>query len=155
MNETCAEVLGRLPDLARGALGREEESAIEAHIAACSDCASEAEFVRLLGSTRPEPPSGLLGDIEEALDKELSSRPAHRLRRRAAPWTWSAAAALVMALGTGLVWQQIRMGPAVTTQAMEPVPDSWLTDDAVVAGALVLDDLSDEDLSALLEEVGG
>ena len=155
MNEPCAQIMGRFPDWNRGTLNPEEVALLEEHLAGCEACSAEAEFVRMLDRTRPEPPPGLLTEIEQALDAELASRPVGRLRRRAAPWTWSAAAALVMALGTALVWQQIRVEPMVIAEGLEPVPESWLTTDAVVAGALVLDDLSDEDLSALLEEVGG
>lgn len=155
MAEKCGTVLGMLPELHHGVLGPEDRMRVEAHLAHCADCASALEFVSLVERTRPEPPATLIGNIERALDAELS-RPAVGRRRRAAPWTWSAAAALVLALGTGLVWQQLRVDPVgIVAEGMEPVPDSWLTDDAVVAGALVLDDLSDEDLSALLEEVGG
>jgi hypothetical protein len=70
----------------------------------------------------------------------------------------SAAAIVVLALGTKVVMD--RMGSemvldpiAVATQ--EPLPESWLWDDAMVAGALVLDGVSDEDLEALLEELEG
>ena len=39
--------------------------------------------------------------------------------------------------------------------SQEPLPEAWLWDDGVVAGAPVLDDLTDAELEALLEEMEG
>ena len=70
----------------------------------------------------------------------------------------SAAAILVLALGTKVVMDG--MGPEIVLDpiavaAQEPLPESWLWDDGMVAGAPVFDGLSDEDLEALLEEFEG
>ncbi len=39
--------------------------------------------------------------------------------------------------------------------SQEPLPEAWLWDDGMVAGAPVFDGLSDEDLEALLKEFEG
>ena len=43
----------------------------------------------------------------------------------------------------------------VDVMALEPLPESWMGDDGVVAGAPVFDALSDEALVTLLEEMEG
>jgi hypothetical protein len=65
---------------------------------------------------------------------------------------------VVLALGTAFLWNQrgselIQDPTAVAAQ--EPLPESWLWDDGIVAGAVVFDGLSDEDLEALIEEFEG
>lgn len=154
MDRDCAEVLSLLPDWERAGLTAADYEAVEGHLRTCDACRAEAELVVSLRASRPEPPAGLEVRITAALDHELAAfgRPARRRRP-----TWMlAAAAVVVALGTGVVWNQMRTETAgVSAAAMEPVPDSWLIDDAVVAGAPVLEDLSEEDLTTLLEEFGG
>ncbi len=132
----------------------ERRQRVDEHLRACEACRAEADLVLAVRSGRPEPPPELWDRIEHSIDHELS-RPTFG-RRRAPRWTWAAAAGLVVALGTGVIWNQVQNGGVqVAADELEPIPESWLIDDAVVAGAVVLDDLSDEDLAALLEEVGG
>ena len=154
MTDLCAWTRDRLPDHVGERLSGDERAACARHLATCAECASEAALLQDLMETRPTPPDDLEARIDDALDREWAAE-IHPARRRAAPWAWSAAAAVVVALGTGLVWSQVRSDSGGAVAAMEPVPDSWLMDDGVVAGAPVLDDLSDDDLVLLLEEVGG
>jgi hypothetical protein len=77
---------------------------------------------------------------------------------RLPPWGLSAAAIVVLAIGIGVI-----RGPSgtdmdqdpIVVAAQEPIPEAWLWDDGMVAGAPVFDGLSDEDLEALLEELEG
>ena len=70
----------------------------------------------------------------------------------------TAAAILVLAFGTKVVMDgmapEIVLDP-IAVAAQEPLPEAWLWDDGMVAGAPVFDGLSDEDLEALLEELEG
>jgi hypothetical protein len=70
----------------------------------------------------------------------------------------SAAAILVLAIGTKVVLDRMGTDLAldpVSVAAQEPLPESWLWDDGMVAGGPVFDGLSDEDLQALIEEFEG
>jgi hypothetical protein len=65
---------------------------------------------------------------------------------------------VILALGTGVIWN--RRVPdvvqdAIVVASQDPLPEAWLWDDGMVAGAPVFDGLSDEELEALLEEFEG
>jgi len=65
---------------------------------------------------------------------------------------------VVLALGTGVIWHNRTSDPTldpILVASEEPIPEEWLWDDGMVAGAPVFDDLSDEDLEALIEEYEG
>lgn len=191
----CADVRDRLPELALGDLTPERRTAIEAHLAACEECAEERATVEALLRGRPEVPAGLETRILEAVHAELDgSRPGesdggaagpmltvdapdtdpglafdasgdpHVLtleprRRRGIPaWALSAAALLVLAVGTPLmVGRMDDSTPVAPTEEFAAVDDAmpsmWASDDGLIAGQPAFDGLSDEALLALLEEL--
>ncbi len=165
---TCEEARERLPDRGRGRLAPREEAALEAHLTACADCASEARLVGVLLASRPAPPPELGTRIRVAVSADAAGRQLAKLGGRGPRTRWlgvprwilAATAALVLALGTGLYWHDVTGGGAgdvgavaLGDAALDPVPDPWIDDDAVVAGAPVLDGLSADALAALLEEM--
>lgn len=169
---SCDAVREILPEWKAGALDARDTMALEMHLAACSDCREEAAVMEALLMARPEPPRGLEARIQATLRRELlavASATGHRTARtrewvlpvfgrpRWSPaWGLSAAAAVVVvALGGSLVLK--RGGPEaaqdpILVAIQEPLPEAWLWDDGIVAGAPVFDGLSDEDLEALLAE---
>lgn len=132
----------------REELGADDHRFVEEHVAGCEECRADVHVVRVLHGGAPLPPDELLARVQ-------ASVAATPLRRRVwmSPWL-AAAAALVLALGTSLLWRQ-PPGDADRFLAEEPLALTWPTDDGFIAGVAMLDDLSDEALAELLEELGG
>jgi len=86
---------------------------------------------------------------------EMESGFEYSQMARFARWRLPAAATVVLALGTALVWQRTQALPEVGPLGQDPFAALWPSDDADVAGVPMLADLSDEDLALLLEELGG
>jgi hypothetical protein len=66
---------------------------------------------------------------------------------------------VILSLGIGVIWNgadvpEVLQDP-VQVAVDEPLPESWLWDDGLVAGAPVYDGLTDEQLEALIQELGG
>ncbi|MFC1660732.1 zf-HC2 domain-containing protein [Gemmatimonadota bacterium] len=159
----CDRVRELLPDFASGVLPLEEAREVEAHLPVCQECSGELEVIRLLDRARPAAPAGLEGAIKERIRTELSGGQARESSRvlplrtpsRWAPgWALSAAALIFLALGTGVIWSQRNAGreDPLEVAVQEPLPEAWLWDDGMIAGAPDFDGLSDDELAALLEE---
>ena len=146
---SCENVKDLLPELVRGDLPPGPMAEIRAHASTCGDCRQEIELLRQLRGAFPVAPTGLVSDIEEALAGGRS-----RGRRWSTGWSLSAAATIVLARGTAVVWQRVQTPLEVSLFAQDPLA-IWPTDDALVAGAPMLEDLSEDDLALLLEELGG
>jgi hypothetical protein len=169
----CEAIKDLLADVAAGGLSQDEVDPIQHHLDSCADCRAELELLRGLRAALIQElavPPNLEGMIQarvkeefgQALEEGVGSRSPEvgaQPRHRWVPtWALSAAAVTVLALGTGIIWNRVstdgRLDPlAVASQ--EPLPESWLWDDGLVAGAPVFDGLSDEDLEALLREFEG
>lgn len=170
----CDKVRDLLPELVAESIGPDDHGMVEAHLGICAACRDELEVVEALRRARPEVPPDLETRIKARVREELvgeevgpSGKGALRengvlpfgRRWRVPVWGLSAAALLVLALGTGLIWTgdsgtDVVQDPIIVA-SQEDLPESWLWDDGMVAGAPVLDGLSDEDLEALLEEFEG
>ncbi len=176
--EECDIIMNLLPEWARGAVTPAESEMVQVHLESCPECREALDIVQALQEARPAIPEGLEtrvqarlreefesagGDTGEAVSRLHEQRRAGVQRpsggRRLVPaWAMSAAAILVLAIGTKVVMDRagtdMVLDP-IAVAAQEPLPESWLWDDGMVAGAPVLDGLSDEDLEALLEELEG
>lgn len=176
----CPEVLDRLPELAAGSLSGARTDAVREHLAGCEDCRAEWEVVQLLAEAGPRPvPQGLearivgrlraeapsaIDDVSPVVPGRSGVTPA-RPRWRVPSWGLAAAAGIVLAVATPVLVE--RMGDnatapmavdeaEVTAALGDRLPSPWLDDEeGIVAGAPVLDGLSDEALEQLLEEMGG
>lgn len=144
---TCATVRELMPDHARGELAFPRVAEVEAHLSGCGDCRAEHAIVgALLSSRRPAPPrlaEGVVAAIRR--ERPSGSRPW---------WGISAAAVAALALGIGIgskAGSSAYAPPAFGTETEEGV--LWLTDDGLLAGAPILDDLSDEAIMELLDEL--
>lgn len=75
----------------------------EAHLKICRACA-EARVAYLAQEESPEAlaPAGYFERLPDRILRKLPARP--RLRLRLGPFTWAAAAALLMAVGAGAFW---------------------------------------------------
>jgi predicted anti-sigma-YlaC factor YlaD len=148
----CEMVRELLPDFVGARLVPADAALVEAHLAACPECAREAALVRGLFVARPSAPAVLAGRIESA---------ARAARRHGYHAWWGVAAASVaaVALGIGVISNG---RPTVEVAGEVEVPGMvagveegslWVADDGLVAGAPTLDGLSDQALLLLLEEL--
>lgn len=127
--------------------------ALEAHVDECPDCSAEAEFLVWMRGLRPEPPAKILSGVLERAGAEVgpARREPARDRWGLLPWGLSAAALAVLSVGLGILWD--RPTESLWTLALEPEPSVWYGDDWLVAGGPVPEALSDELLTAILEEM--
>jgi predicted anti-sigma-YlaC factor YlaD len=165
---TCDRVRELLPERGHDSLPIGVERELDAHLTSCPECREEARFLATLLQARPQAPQGLEATIMARLQAEtgLGAAPTtarvlpfRRRRWLGMPsWALSAAALVVVGLGTGVIWSrkgtELVQEPSNTSEDA-PLPESWLWDDGMVAGAPVLDGLSEEDLETLLKELGG
>lgn len=144
----CGTARAQIPELVHGAIPASGSEALRAHVHACGGCRDELELVRLLHATRPDPRPELEGRLLRSV--RFERRAVHR------PW-WGITAAAVgaLALGIGLSSdpQLDVAAPAFALEVSEDWP--WTVEDGLVAGAPVLDDLSEDALARLLEDLGG
>ena len=148
----CEAIRERIPDYVAGRLLADAERAsVEEHAGSCAECRAELHLAELVFSSRTTAPSGLVGQVQQAVrsDRGASRRPS---------WALAAAAVAALALGIGVVSKRADPVDAVPGYAYELEDDDlWLSDDGLIAGGPTLEGLSDEALAQLLEElvVGG
>ena len=147
-NIGCETARELIPLLAADGLELSDRASVDAHLAGCDECRSEAELAALLFVTRPSPPEGLAESIITAV----------RFRRgsvRRPWWGMSAAAVAVLALGIGVVGSREPAPLTIPAYAAEAGQGAlWLSDDGFIAGAPSLEGLTDEALEQLLDELG-
>lgn len=165
----CERVVEVLPDWILGTLDPKLGMEMERHLGSCPDCTREEEVLRQILALRPTPPGDLADRIQARVREEmvLAAKakeqadvvPLFRRPRWAPTWALSAAAVVLLSLGIGVIWngEEAPEGGPDSTQvaAEEPIPEAWLWDDGMVAGAPVYDGLTDEQLEALIEELEG
>ncbi|MFQ5536347.1 MAG: zf-HC2 domain-containing protein [Gemmatimonadota bacterium] len=148
-SDGCVAVREFLPEWASGRMPEAERRAVTEHLEKCAACREEAELVRLLYVGRDSVPGALVREISRAV------RSRRVRRRRHAWWGLAAAAVAVLALGIGVASYRTS-DEEPTLFASEDLPGSvWVTEDGEVAGAPAWDELSDDELEALLQELNG
>lgn len=153
----CADVKDLLPEWVRSELEESDRAIVSIHISSCESCSGEVELLRRIQAATFSTPASLASEIKSAVALEIDSGAGVEFdwaglftgRRLAA------AASVVLALGTALIWQRTQALPEVGPLGEDPFAVVWPSDDADVAGVPMLDGLSDEDLAVLLEELGG
>lgn len=153
----CPAVRDLLPVLVLGRLAPGEGQMVESHLADCGDCREEQALVQRISLARVEPPRELLSSILTAVDLAAdAARPAPSVIpiRRSAQWALPAAAAIVLALGLGTIWNGRSADPSEFTLALESeVTMAWFGNEWMVAGEPLLETLPDEVLRSLIEEL--
>lgn len=175
MSTGCEFYGDALVELARGELEPGRAERVEAHLETCDACRAELAVIRAVRQSRAPVPEGLDARIRTAVAERLAvgargadratgstPRPVAGSRSRS-PWqgwrVWAlpaaAAAALTLWVGGSLIVPDGSGPPATTTElTAEYDPYGvWPTADGVVAGDVVLSELTVEELEALLEEM--
>ena len=153
----CADVKDLLPELIRRELEESDRAVVDAHVSSCESCSEEVELLRRIEAAAFGAPASLASDIKSAVAAEFESEAgvAHGRASRSLRWRLSAAASVVLAVGTAVIWQRTQALPEVGPLGQDPFAVVWPSDDADVAGVPMLADLSDDELALLLEELGG
>jgi predicted anti-sigma-YlaC factor YlaD len=144
----CGTVRELIPDFVGSRLSPEDLDVVERHVVDCRECRAELELAQvIMASRRSAPP--------ELLDRLLRSVGTTRHQPVRAWWAASAAAIAALALGIGISSDPSRQAPLeVPGYAYEVGEgDIWLSDDGLLAGAPLFDDLSDDALLQLLDEL--
>lgn len=174
----CDRVQDLLPELHHGELSSAERHEVDAHLSSCGECRKILDFVRRVDAGRPEAPDSALAAARAAAAEAFAERPrftgpsrvsqdiisldARRERPRwlsEIRWSLPAAAVLVIALGTSVIWFGDGAQPTEPMDAAEAIEAEadgyafYLGEDPVIAGAFVLEELSDDELQSLLEEL--
>ena len=156
-NIGCAEVKDLLPGWTGHELEESDRAVVAAHVSSCESCTEEVELIRRIQVAAFSTPASLASEIKSAVAAEIESDAGvedGRVRHFFG-WRLSAAASVVLALGTGVIWQRMQALPEVGPLGQDPFAVVWPSDDEDVAGVPMLEDLSDEDLALLLEDLGG
>ena len=155
----CLRVQEHLPLLGEETLSRDEEVRLHEHLKTCPTCRRDHEFVLRLRLAMPEPPA----DLGIKILAELLPGGSDELSIRRGKWFgggWGATvafASIVLAFVTGfgggrlVPWAQSAAAPDPLA-FVDPEVDSW-AEDWFVAGAPVLEALSDEVLNLLALEM--
>ena len=164
----CEMMVDLFSGVAAGSLDEETRRRAVAHLESCAECRAEMEIVSLLASADPiRVPDGLEERIQVAARQALEDQARAvdpdviplRPRRAVPAWALSAAAVLVLAMGTPLLVDRMTTGGVSEGDPIDgfddPVATVWTTDDGLIAGAPALDMLTDDELRQLLEELDG
>ncbi len=162
----CADVKDLLPESIRRELPEGDRAVVAAHVSSCPSCSEEVEFLERIGGAAFHPPAPLASGIKSAVAAEMASGGGFQYSRmtRFVRWGLPAAATLILALGTAVIWQRTQALPVVGPLGQDPFAVVWPSDApdvadvvgvAIVAGVPMLADLTDEELALLLEELGG
>ncbi len=153
----CVDVKDLLPEWIRHELGEGDRAVVSAHVSSCAACSEEVELLENIQATAFSTPASLASEIKSAVatEVELGAGVQYGQAGRFTRWRLPAAATVVLAMGSALIWQRMQALPEVGPLGQDPFAVVWPSDDADVAGVPMLADLSDEDLAILLEELGG
>jgi hypothetical protein len=164
----CLRVQEDLLLLEEGILVAEEESALRSHLLGCTDCQRAATALAALKAAMPTPPgdlglkilAGLLSSTEQPAGLHEPDTAGPRPHHRWLPSGWGVAAlaaslllAFIAGIGSGHVWpSDTAMAGLDPLAFVDPDLDGW-AEEWLVAGAPVLEALSDETLYLLAMEL--
>lgn len=141
----CERIRDLIPERVAGRLDAVRSAQVDAHIAACAECAAEYALVMTMRRHPVHPPAQLEARVLSAL-----ATPIHRR-----PWSMAIAAGLTMAIGAAVILERTGRAPAPVPeeQTAGPVLIWPATEEPLMHGAPSLSELSVEELEALLEEL--
>ena len=149
MNRTkCEWIRELIPDFAAGRLADDKEALADLHFADCNECRAELDLVLNVFSSRAIEP-------EDLADKIKTAVRSRNVTGRRQWWVATAAAVVLLAIGLNVISDRSELGDLPTAESEFEIESEnlWLTDDALIAGAPMLEGLSDEALEQLLEDL--
>jgi hypothetical protein len=146
-DELCGTVRELIPDFVSSRLSLANLEVVEGHLIECRECGAELELAQAVLAGRPSAPP-------ELLDRLLRSVRSSRQPPARTWWGLSAAAVAALALGIGISSDPTDAPVEVPGFAYEMEEGyTWLSDDGLIAGAPLLNGLSDDALQQLLDEL--
>ena len=144
----CEWIRELIPDYAAGRLNDDEIALAGLHFADCNECRDELDLVQLVFSSRAMEPEGLGDKINAAVHNR-------RVTGHRQWWGATVAAVALLAIGLNVILDRSGSGdlPLAESEFEIESENLWLTDDVLIAGAPMLEGLSDEALAQLLEEL--
>ena len=144
----CEWIRELIPDYAAGRLADGEKESADLHFKDCRECCDELDLVRLVFSSRAAHPEGLADKINTAVH-------GRRVAGHRQWWGLVAAAVAVLAIGLNMTLDRTGFTDLPLTESEFEIESEnlWLTDDGLIAGAPMLEGLSDEALTQFLEEL--
>jgi hypothetical protein len=164
VSQSCVEVQENLALRGKGLLPGPAETQLEQHLLECSPCADEAALLSRLSLAIAEPPSDLgvrilARALRESKGADIPTIPQPQAGGAFRGWrSWAAAAAILLAVFTGMSGPGWFFGAGSVADELNPLAfvdpdlDAW-AEDWFVAGAPVLEGLSDETLHLLALEM--
>ena len=143
--DACATTKDLLPAYLSGDVSESDATMVGDHLMTCEDCKLEAELIGQLRATTPMPRGDLAVSVSQSLRVVGAGSPTRS-------WWIAAAATVVLALGTSVVWDRVQENPGAIVLGEQVDSDFWPGDGTLIAGGLVWDELSDEEMKALLED---
>jgi len=148
MNDTaCGAIRELIPDFVGNRLGPDEAAEVDEHVTVCAECRAELELAQVIFASRAPVSEGLLERVE---------RTAVAIPRAPSRTWWGVSAAAVAALALGIGISSERAEPVLDVPGFAYEVEEgfvWSSDDGLLAGAPLLDGLSDESLLLLLDEI--
>ena len=144
----CESIQELIPDYVAGRLATKEQELAREHFKQCYECEQDRDLAHLVFSSRAVEPEGLASKINAALTNQRVV-----VRRQWWGLTAAAVASLAIALNVSLDRSELGSVPLVEYEFEIQSENLWLTDDGLIAGAPMLEGLSDEVLGWLLEEL--
>ncbi|MGD2047280.1 MAG: zf-HC2 domain-containing protein [Gemmatimonadota bacterium] len=150
-HEMCGTVRELIPDFVGNRLADADLATVERHVVDCRDCAAELELAQMIFAGRPRVPEGLV----ERLTASVRTARTHQVEPSRGWWGVAAAVVAALALGIGLSSHPSPGAPADVPGYAYEVDEGeiWVSDDGLLAGAPLFDDLSDDALLQLLDEL--
>jgi len=145
--ELCGTVRELIPDFVGSRLSSANLEVVEQHVVDCHECGAELALAQVVLAGRPAVPP-------ELLERLLRSVRSSRQQPARTWWGLSAAAVAALALGIGMSSDPVEAPVDVPGFAYEVEEGGiWLSEDGLLAGAPLFDDLSDDALLQLLDEL--
>ena len=144
------EIRELLPEYLNGTLSAFRRAEVEAHLAACTDCAAELTVLRLVREAYAEAPAVDVKAIVAALPRK-SARPVMRSWRRSQAFQIAAAVSFIALGGISLAVARSFFNGTPTVAQIDTAHTTSATNEApAISFAGGVSDLRDEDLEALL-----
>ena len=143
----CTEARRYLPGLIRDEISDRIRRELSQHLSDCVECSSELELMKSIFVLRDIPPAGLSAKIKMAIRTDT-------VRMEVSSWKrLLPAASFTALLVSASLIEKVLFLPDVSLLEEDLFVNVWPSEDYDLAGSLVLENLSEENLNLLFEEI--